>query len=138
MPGGYTDHGVPGLIGDCVDHRLVCNTFSEVVQNRRRHAPLLDPVLREIDLRDRNGTATPCSVHEGNGAGFAAANSHRVRRVRHNAGIEYDPGEVVEPRYENVRLAAAGSSEDLSLLVDIESRDVTLVVGDWGGHARQA
>src|SRR4051812_13850834 len=138
MTGSYTDHGAPRGVADCVNQRLVCNARSEVLKNRGIESPLLDPILREIDFRNGNGAAAACSVDESDGAGCAGTDSYGVRGIRHSAGIKDDPGEVVEPGYEKVCLSSAGSTVDLSLWIDIECGDVTLVVGNWGSHARQA
>src|SRR3954468_19088899 len=138
MTGSYTDYSAAGRIRDCVNHRLVCNALCKVLKNRGIEAPLLDPVLREVDLGNRNRAAAACSVDKSDGAGCAGTDSYRVRRVSHSARIQYDPSKVVKPGYEKVCPAPAGSAVDLSFWVNIERSDVTLVVGNRGSHARQA
>ena len=105
-----------------MNHRLAGNALPEVLDKRRIEAPLLNPVLRKVDLWYCNGTATPCSVHECYGAGFGATNSHRARSCGDDADIEHNPGEAMERRGKKVRPAPTGSTVEVSIGIDIEAR----------------
>src|ERR1700683_747849 len=49
------------------------NTFAEIGENRRSEAPLLDPVLGKVQIRQRHGAAALRSVHESDHARSTAA-----------------------------------------------------------------
>src|SRR5579872_2557352 len=138
MTGGYADYAVPGQIADGVNHRLARNAFPEILESRRIEAPLLDPILREIDLRYRDGAATAFSVNKCHRARFGTADSDGVRSSRNDTNIEDDAGKVVEAGGKKMRAPPAGSTIDLSFRVNIECGDSALVVGDWSRHAGQA
>src|SRR5258708_5237725 len=75
---GYAGDGLSRRGRDCVNHRLARNTLAEVFDNRFLETPLLDPVLREVQVRHGHGAAAVRSIHEGDHGGRAATNGFRA------------------------------------------------------------
>src|SRR5208337_4709620 len=77
MTHGYADDGPSRRGRDCVNHRLSRNALAEIFENRFLEAPLLNPVLREMQVWHGHGAATLRSVHESDHAGRPATNGFR-------------------------------------------------------------
>src|SRR5882757_10855729 len=138
MMRGYADGDLSRRGRDGVNHRLAGNTLTEFFENGFLEAPLLDPVLRKIQVRDGHGAAAVRSIHEGDRAGCAATHGFGARRSGNGSGVQHDAGQPVKGGSKQVRLASTGSTVDMAFGVDVERADAALIVSDWGGHARQA
>jgi len=93
--------------------------------------------LREVNIRQGNDAAAPRSVHECQDARLGATDGYRGLSARDNTGIQYDPREVMESRFEKVRLSPACPAVDESVGIGIQRSDSTLVVRDRASYARQ-
>ena len=128
---GEADHARAAGQRDGVDDGLAGDALAEVPRGLWLHAPFLDPILNQFDVRDGDGAAARRAaggrIDEGDGAGpgaggfarvvgifvarladFEAADGDGGLRVGDGAGVEDDAGEAVEGGGEDVRFAGGG------------------------------